>query len=501
MGLIDNLRNGIVSWLAGGMSPEASADEKRAKSELTLREYFAGIHPRQMTVKSGEADDNITLSFTTLVVDRTVSRLFGAPITFDLPGEETTPQDETLAKIWNANKQAILLHKLAQFGAIYGHCYVKIVPEGVESQAKENELLPRLVALNPLYMRMDADPTDLERIIRYVLQFTYQLANGDRESRREITELVTAAQMIATARVRAAKKAEADYGQDVGAREAAIAQAEADAKPGAKNHWEISRSILRKDGNWMPDGETEVWEYEFAPIVSWQNLPLADSIYGQSDIEGILELQDRINFCEGNIGKIIRHHAHPHVWLKGAQMGDRTEWGPENYMSFKSEGAEVKSLEMSSDLASSRAFGLDLRQSLFDISRTVDITSIVDKIGQVTNLGLRILFKDEMDKLASKRLLYGDALAELNRRLLILSGFTGADADGGVVIWPDPLPTDEMAKAQALQVELGMGTVSKETIATELGRDWAQEEERIAKQGAATTNLGAAILKTFNRGG
>jgi predicted secreted protein len=64
----------------------------------------------------------------------------------------------------------------------------------------------------------------------------------------------------------------------------------------------------------------------------------------------------------------------------------------------------------------------------------------------------------------------------------------------------DPLPTDEASKAQALQLELGMKTVSRETVAGELGRDWAVEQDRIAEESAAGSNLGEQLLQAFNRG-
>jgi len=466
MGLIDNLKRGIVDWLNSAHSPEGQADKERANALLDLRSYFAGIQKPQLKVKPGGADDNIALNLTGLVVDRAVSRLFGAPVTFDLAGEGVSKQDEVLTEIWDANKQAIFLHKVAQFGAIYGTCFVKIVPEGVESRYEENKLVPRLVALNPLYMRMAVDPLDLERVLSYTMEFQYVDPLGNKERHREVTEIATTSAGDLT-----------DY-------------------------WTITRFISGENtsGNWVQDGAPEAWPFEFAPILAWQNMPLADSVYGKSDIEGVIELQDRINFVEANISKIIRYHASPKIWYRGMSLEKGTTWGSEEMIGVQGVDGEMHTIEMASDLDSSRAFGLDLRQTLFDVTRTVDITSIVDKIGTITNLGLRLIFKDELDKLESKRNMYGEALTELNHRLLTMSGFNGEEADGGIVIWPDPLPIDEAAKVLAIQTELGLGTLSKQTAAGELGRDWEQEQERIQGEGAAGSNLGDMLLKAFDRG-
>ena len=48
--------------------------------------------------------------------------------------------------------------------------------------------------------------------------------------------------------------------------------------------------------------------------------------------------------------------------------------------------------------------------------------------------------------------------------------------------WTDPLPTDPRETAETLMIERDMGIVSKETAATERGRKWEQEKERIESE-------------------
>jgi hypothetical protein len=59
---------------------------------------------------------------------------------------------------------------------------------------------------------------------------------------------------------------------------------------------------------------------------------------------------------------------------------------------------------------------LSLKQGMMDITQTVDITSLQDKIGALTNFGLKVLYQDALAKLGVKRELYGDALLETVRR-------------------------------------------------------------------------------------
>jgi hypothetical protein len=230
----------------------------------------------------------------------------------------------------------------------------------------------------------------------------------------------------------------------------------------------------------------------------WQNLPEAGDCYGQSDVEDIVELQDRLNFVASNISKIIRYHSHPKTWGRGFNATGKASWGPDEMVTLQGENAQIANLEMQSDLASSRAFYSDLRQALFDISRTVDISSIKDRVGALTNFGLRVLYTDALDKLDTKRELFGEAMLELERRVLILNGMSG---DPGKINWGDPLPIDQTEADQSDGFELDQGLASKETISTRRGYDFVQEQERIVAEKSNEDNVGNMILKAFNQGG
>jgi hypothetical protein len=206
-----------------------------------------------------------------------------------------------------------------------------------------------------------------------------------------------------------------------------------------------------------------------------------------------------VNFVASNINRILRYHAHPKTWGRGfSGQLDKLSWGADDLIKIPTDTGQIANLEMQSDLASSTRFMEVLRQSLFDISQTVDISSMADKLGALTNFGLRVLFFDAMNKLGTKRQLYGDGLTELNRRLLVLGG-KQAD-DPGRVVWQDVLPVNELDQANTLQVDLNSGIVSKETAATKRGYDWKTEEVRISSARASADNVGAALLRAFNQG-
>ena len=136
----------------------------------------------------------------------------------------------------------------------------------------------------------------------------------------------------------------------------------------------------------------------------------------------------------------------------------------------------------------------ELKQAFFSIMRTVDIDSINDKLGTLTNFGLRVLYNDAIQKTNEKRLLIGEALLDINSKLLQL---VGLDNDPGVIVWPDVLPANEQEEIQVISQEIGLGIVSKETAATERGRDWKDEQEKIAAEKVSDSDIGTAILDQF----
>ena len=460
MGLTDVIRDRLLSWLL----PEEYMDpvlRERLTSYSLRQQYYQGNYRKQLRIKPMQADDNIGLNFSGLIVDRSISMLLGNGIRFDLGDNQ--PAQEYIDKVMKANKINILLHKAAQYASIYGTGYLKIIPGGAEVRSStENIFVPRLVAVDPYWVRIATDPEDIEQVESYT--FRYNIASGDEQ----------VARMEVISREKAGETEET-------------------------TGWMISnyKSNRATAGRWEMISQ-DPWDYEFPPIIHWQNLPQPSDVYGQSDIEDVIEPQDRYNFVSSNISKIIRYHAHPKTWGRGAANPTKVSWGADEMLMYQGDNAQVSNLEMQSDLTSSRAYALDLRQSIFDISRTVDLTSISDKIGALTNFGLRVLYQDALSKNGTKQELLGEALVELVHCLLSME--TIEHTDGGSVVWADPLPVDELQEISAVEKDLNMGIVSKKTASTKRGYDWDDEEQRILEDKTSDNNMGSLILNAFNKG-
>jgi len=461
MGFTDDIRTRLQNWLLP-LSLDDYERQYMLRVYVARNQYRIGQQRQTMKVKPEQADDNLTMNFIGLILDRGVSMLMSGEVDFDFGemdnADETDAREEYIDALIEANVYPIFLHKLAQLGGTYGTAYVKILPGALPGG------LPRLVALNPQWVIMYSLQDDMETVYRYTIQYNAE----DEETEKQVVYKEVTEHLRTVA--------------------------------GFADSWSVKNYVMRENsgGKWELVSDVQ-WPYEFAPIVHWQNLPEAESVYGDPDVtDDMIAIQDAVNFVGSNVQRIIRYHAHPKTWGKGFNTAGQASWGADEMITINGADAMIQNLEMQSDLASSREFLHYLRGVLFDISRTVDLSSMTDKIGALTNFALRVLYKDALDKLASKRALYGWGLSEINRRCLLLAGIT--TDTGGEIIWPDPLPLNEEEQAATIQIDLGMGIVDKQTASEARGYDWDTVKERLDEETQGETNLGDRLLRDFMQG-
>ena len=240
-----------------------------------------------------------------------------------------------------------------------------------------------------------------------------------------------------------------------------------------------------------------IWPYPWSQVHDWQNLPDPRAYYGQSDLQNPM-LNDAFNFVASNTQRIIRYHAHPRTIGTGFRAAELTPSDVESFWSIPNEKATIKNLEMTSDLASSMVFGQSLQGQFWSEHRGFDMTSIKDRLGQLTNFGLRVLMGDALNKASTKRELYGVGLQAINRHALELQGY-GPD-NVTKIVWPDMLPANTLEVVQVEQLKLGMGVTSKQSAAVALGLDWEDEQERMTDETQSQDDIGARLLRAFEQG-
>ena len=433
--------NAVERQIAEALSMEEIARLRQFKAAW---ERYYGRFPKPLKVRSGQPDDNVIVNMARVIVDKGVAFLFGQDVTFEIDETTTTPAEEWLASCWQANQQMTFLQKLALNGGVCGHVFVKIVA---------GSPYPRLILLDPATVLPIWDPHDIERVLRYRIQYPATDPNtGKPLTIRQWIEL-----------------------------DGAI--------------WRITDQVSRAGGAWQTTAET-VWPHPWPPIVDCQNLPNPNEYWGLPDLtEDILQLNEGINFVLSNLARIIRFHAHPKTWGRGF-LADQLKVAVDETIVLPSPDAELHNLEMESDLSSSIAFYERLREALHEISRIPEVaTGKLDRTGQLSGVALAILYQPLLEKTESKRRTYGDMLVELNRRLLALGGY--GEENHTVIHWPELLPRDMLQERQAALLDEQLG-VSRDTILTRLGYDAELEAQKRELENDEDT---AARARRYNRGG
>ena len=385
--------------------------------------------------------ENVVINVTKKIVDQTVSFLFGTPPKISIGNEFAAEIEELL----DLNKESIFFPNLGKAGAISGHCFVKLVPSE-------------------------------DGAVRWVLQDSKLVSAFWRPDNGS----------VATAYKIQWSAGRDDYRQDI------VFLPE-------QNKWLVRE--LKKEGSsgeWVPVKKDILWNYAFAPIIDWQNLPDSSSFYGESDISA-LDLNDSINFTASNTNRIIKYHAHPRTVGTGIKADEINSTSVDGFWTTENENAKIANLEMQSDLTSSMNYLSFLRGSFFSEQNAVDVDAFKEKLNDLTNFAVKVLFQDAIAKNTLKQGLYEYGIKELVYRSLIIMGKTVVAKDVDVK-FADPLPINQQEVAQVAQIELESGIISKQRAAEKNGEDWETEQKRIAAEKAAEdSDLGQTLLDAINK--
>lgn len=430
---------------------QAQTEAERLQAIATAWDYYEGRHPKPLTVKNGQVDDNVIVNLARPVVDKGISLLFGKEVTWQIDEDASSDSDaETFLKqVWAANDKQVLLQEVAQNGALAGLAAVKVVPRPGDLQRPF-----RLINLDPAYLSIDCEDEDIEDVRRYRIQYTCADEKGEELVKRQDWTPTRDATGNATRWT----------GQNYQARGA------------------------NKD--FVAVGPPIVWAYSLPPIVHCKNLPCANAVWGYGDLEDV-RLNDALNLIASTTRKILRLHGHPITIAKNVQ-GAMLSRDAGAFWELPNPDADIFNLEMQSDLAAAREFYQILRTAFYAQGRMPDVSQ-VENLGALTNFGLRVLFADALERTNVKRNTYGGLIVRLNRLLCLLGG--KGDNVTTTLSWDDPLPTNATELAQQVAQKQTIGLVSDETLTGELGYDYQAEQTRLAaerlKRKASAPGVGA----------
>jgi hypothetical protein len=390
-------------------------------------------------------DDNVKLSLSKKVVQKGNNFLFGKGLTWQLASNQEdkaqfTTQEKVLADIWgNQETQNAFLSELGISGGVSGTFYIQIV---------SRETLTKIKYLDPQYVYITPDPTDLDQALDYDLRYfigkeLYRIYHSRRDN------------------------GQWEY---------------------AKERWNHVK--------WEYVERPKLWEFDWPFIVHGKNLPNPNSFYGASDLEDA-EINDTINQVASNLNRIIRIFAHPVIWGYGFGSSALSV-DSSKVITSTAENAKLEALELARDLSSPQEYLKFLRTIQSEITATPESDPDRLAIGAQSGFALEVLFNDLLLKTGIKRSFYGKTLIELNRRLLELSGY-GND-NQTTLHWPNPLPVDKVSETTADTFDLMNQLVSKRTMATKRGYDYDQETEYMNQEQTNNKTLGEEMIKAFRNG-
>lgn len=421
--------------------------KSRQKTIKQAWQYYDGDQAKQL-----KGEEALIINLCERAVDKTVE-FIGIPEKILLPGADNVPAQAALNAQWDQYKT--LTPEILQSGLIAGHNFLKLYidPDGKAA----------MTLLDPSYMAVCWHTTNVRQPLFYRMVW---------------------------------KQGEMVYMQDVVPDWMLNSPAETTMQhvPPTAQSWMII-DYAQKGASPPRKISEQPWEFPFAPIVEWPNKRRAHSYYGMSLLRtSVIGLNDGVNFVGGNTGKIIKHHAHPKTFVFGAEIGDENAVG--GVWDGLDKDSRIENLELKGDLSSSMNFLSLLKSEFFASTRVLDLATVQDKLGQITNFGVRMLFSDMIEAREETTALYGAGIAEAMRRMAIMDGATITEQPQA--IWDDPLPVNKLEQLKAAELEAKLGTTSKKTLAESIDRNYDTEIRQIALE---TKEGGDALLAVMNRGG
>jgi len=407
---------------------EAAEKERRWRDEVyrLASDQYDGKHKHFLKKREGAVDPNVVINRDGEAIDDIIALALPELPTIELNETEETPDEQWLVEAWEENGGVTLLTDFMLFGALTGQSFARVL------LPMEGSEYPQVIALHPAsvlpYWRAD----DMRRIMWYEMMFT-----SDRKYRQDIINL-------------------REFGG---------------------SGWLI-RTYVMEGNRWQPFA-TEEWGYELGPILDWQHLRDPRRYYGRSHIKPSL-LNDRLNKVASDINQIIRIHASPRTVGKGMKAEDLTPTGIDAFYTIP-EKAEIKVLEMQSDLAASRDFLNLLGEEHAAEMHVTRLTGGIDAYKNITNLGLKVAFMPMLAQNDALHKQYERGVIGISRRLLMLAGkpYTGEIK----CKWKLPLPMSELEQVQVVKQKRDMRLLSKQSASAELGIDYELEQERMEDEG------------------
>ena len=439
-------------------TPNDDHIREAAQSERLTREtaankavaYYRGQHAKPLKKNPREPDLNVVMNLFKMRIDRRRDFLFPALPDIELGDDTDTAAtaDETwLDQAWASNGGAVLAGKMVLDGSRFGHVYVRMLPPGARG------IFPRVRLLNNIITFWQAD--DVATPLWHEVQWTV----GKITYRQDILDLETLGM---------------GSGYEI-------------------RQYQAAQNNTGKGEGWSADGVI-AWPYDTPPIIDWQHWPEERIYYGSGE-DGDLDLNDAVNRVLSQANAVIRNHAFPKTIATGVSAGKvEVATAIDSFWTIQNPNAKVYNLEMQSDLTAIMNMANALKEAYTSQGRVVLLSGQPSEFARLTNLAVRTVFMDMINANNTLRSTYGSGIKRICEAMLTMAG---RDAGYDVTLnWDDALPENDLEQAQVIQLLRGMGLISKQTSAGEIGLDWEQETARMEDEDDGNAALLQKLIRT-----
>jgi Phage portal protein, SPP1 Gp6-like len=451
--------------------------QQRRNAYHTALMYYVGDHPEQIPYDpaSDDYNSNAVVNLVQMTADRTVGFLFPAVPGFELDpkSQDDTPEEAWLKEVFDANGGLAFFTKLGLRGFLAGHAFIRVqqVPEnrrGVPDQ------FPKISVLDPTSVSVYWKADDVGEVLwyeqRYMVGVDAYVQDYVHDPEQDRWLIYTYKQTHSVDNVHPV-----------------VAVTTAHGRPKTITALDTLDFAGASGYTFEQVGPPVIHTGDVPPIIEVAHLPHPDDYYGMGEFTQ-QTLQDTINRIMSLRNRIIAETADPVDVFLGTDIQDVQK--SRGIFSVANPAADVKRLEMKSDLTAVTATLDKLIETYLAVARVVLLKGEAKDLQRVTNASVRTLFLDALSKNATLQASYGLALKKLVRLLLRMGvelkqvPATVPEAAKIVIRFPEPLPMDATEIANQAAIMVNMGAMSKRTAATTMGLDWSFETEAMGVEEA-----------------
>jgi hypothetical protein len=439
-----------------------AADKARVKQIADAWLAYGGKLDKPLEKMPDQPDLNVLSNRCQAIVDRGVDFLFGDELEINVGETDPKEAQDFLNDTWGRKEQRLpLLQKLGLSGANAGQAFMRIVPDKAGSAF-------RLVIVDPATVYVRTAPQDCETVLLYCIQYS---APSDDSTPTQPRTTYYREEM-----------------QRIDPDGNSLRDQPDDDDTWQIQHWSqvvSGNSMEPKKGNWTPAGAPIPWAYPFPPLFSNQNLPNPHDFWGFSDLPpDLVGINVALNLTQSLISQTEWIYGNPVIYATGTGQ-QVIEIQPGRIIGLPTTESKIVAVPVTTDVPNALKFANSLRGDIDEQSSVPGVaTGRLEALprGAIAGIAIQLLFMPLLKKTDKKRCLYGKLIIDVSKALLVLNRMSG---DIEITLpWQNPLPTDDLATAQAAVAKKGLG-ISDATLQREMGYDPEEEMELSQTEDAA----------------